>query len=148
MKKTLLVLALLTSIFLIAACTEQAPEGIETPTTNMPTATPSVCGDGECDSSEMCIIDALQSACPDDCGPCPPSVYVEPFSCDGSGCEKTGADEFTLKVPTAIKSSIAIIVAGCIAVPLSPVFLPLPYLNLNPPFLKGCPKTGLPATKS
>ena len=107
MKKTLLVLALLTSIFLIAACTEQAPEGIETPTTNTPTATPSVCGDGECDNSEMCIIDALQSACPDDCGPCPPSLYVEPLSCGNSGCEQTGKNEFTIKVPGSVKARVA-----------------------------------------
>lgn len=108
MKKILLVLALLTSIFLIAACTQQAPStGIEKPTTETTPTTSSVCGDGVCDNSEMCIIDTLQSACPDDCGPCPPSLYVEPLSCGDSGCEKTGSNEFTIKVPGSIKTRVA-----------------------------------------
>src|SRR3989344_7914249 len=103
MKKSIIILVLVVSVFLVAACAKQALQEPTEPATSTPTtATASVCGDGECDNSEMCIIDTLESACPDDCGPCPPSVYVEPFSCDGSGCEKTGADEFTLKVPTAI----------------------------------------------
>lgn len=92
----------------MAACGNQAPQEIEpTPIITEVTETTSVCGDRECDNSEMCIIDTLESACPDDCGPCPPSLFVEPLSCDGSGCEKTGANEFTLKVPTAIKARVA-----------------------------------------
>jgi len=39
-------------------------------------------------------------------------------------------------------------VAGCKEVALNPETLPLPYLNLNPPDLEGCPRIGLPATKS
>ena len=39
-------------------------------------------------------------------------------------------------------------VAGLIAVDARPQVLPLPYLNLKPPFLDGCDKTGLPAMTS
>lgn len=107
MKKTTIILVLLVSVFLMAACAKQAPQGTEPTATTPATLTPSVCGDGECDNSEMCNIDTLESACSDDCGPCPPSLFVEALSCDGSGCEKTGANEFTLKVPTAIKARVA-----------------------------------------
>ena len=51
-------------------------------------------------------------------------------------------------VPIAIKSSVIAIVAGCRENALKPETLPLPYLNLNPPDLDGCPNTGLPATRS
>ncbi len=51
-------------------------------------------------------------------------------------------------VPIAIKPSVTAIVAGFKEVALKPDTLPLPYLNLNPPDFEGCPKIGLPATKS
>ncbi len=108
MKKIAIVLVLLVSVFLMAACSNQAPQGPEpTINTTSTTVTPSVCGDGVCDNSEMCNIDTLTSGCQDDCGPCPSSLYVEALTCDGDGCEKTGTNEFTLKVPTAIKARIA-----------------------------------------
>src|SRR3989344_5207434 len=51
-------------------------------------------------------------------------------------------------VPIAMKLSVIAIVAGCTDAALNPETLPLPYLNLNAPDFDGCPKTGLPATKS
>ncbi len=51
-------------------------------------------------------------------------------------------------VPIAINLSVISIVAGCIEIALNPLFLPLPYLNLKAPDCDGCPKTGLPATRS
>ncbi|MBU0930074.1 MAG: hypothetical protein KJ623_03295 [Nanoarchaeota archaeon] len=107
--KKYLTLILLVSIFLIAACSEQAPEQtIETPITETPIAQiNSVCGDGTCDNDEMCIISTLQTLCQADCGPCPSRIYVEPFKCGDSNCEITGNNEFTLKIPASIKVNIA-----------------------------------------
>ena len=51
-------------------------------------------------------------------------------------------------VPTAIKLSSKNIEAGLIAVDARPAVLARPYLNLKPPFLEGCEKTGLPAITS
>ncbi|VVB92803.1 Uncharacterised protein [uncultured archaeon] len=51
-------------------------------------------------------------------------------------------------VPAAMKSSINIIVAGLMPAAAKLVFLPLPYLSLNPPGLEGYEKTGLPAIRS
>ena len=47
-----------------------------------------------------------------------------------------------------MNSSRRYIVAGWIAVDARPQVLHLPYLNLNPPFLDGWERTGLPAITS
>lgn len=106
MKKAL-ILVLLTSVLLIAACSEPAEEigSTEAPTTEI--TTQAACGDGYCDNSEMCNINTLETGCAADCGPCPSSIYVEPFECGDSGCEKTGSNEFTIKVPSYIKANVA-----------------------------------------
>src|SRR3989338_9000696 len=51
-------------------------------------------------------------------------------------------------VPIATYLSNACIVAGFMQLEDIPEFLLLPYLNLKPPALNGCVKTGLPATRS
>ena len=51
-------------------------------------------------------------------------------------------------VPVAMYLFSMCIVAGCMLWQEYPLILFLPYLNLNPPSLRGYPNTGLPATRS
>lgn len=107
MKKLYIVLALLVTIFLVAACAEPKTT-TTTPTTetNTPTIT-AVCGDGECDSEEMCNINTLETPCQADCGPCPSSLYAEEFECGDANCVKSTSNAFTIKIPSSIKVNIA-----------------------------------------
>lgn len=100
-------MVLLTTVLLIAACGKQVEQPIETSTAPITEITSSVCGDGTCDNDEMCVIAKLEASCPADCGPCPSSIYVEPLECGDSNCEKTGNNEFTVKIPSYIKSNVA-----------------------------------------
>ena len=68
----------------------------------------------------------------------------------GPSIESTGTTQLPFPgysifnwVPTA-KNSISSIVAGLTPIVASPVFLDLPYLNLNAPFSDGYPSIGLP----
>ena len=105
--KKVLIMVLLTTVLLIAACGKQVEQPIETSTAPITEITSSVCGDGTCDNDEMCVIAKLEASCPADCGPCPSSIYVEPLECGDSNCEKTGNNEFTVKIPSYIKSNVA-----------------------------------------
>ncbi|MDD5651022.1 MAG: hypothetical protein PHF86_11505 [Candidatus Nanoarchaeia archaeon] len=105
MKQTL-ILVLLITVLLMAGCAKTTDVPVETPTTTIPTAE-GTCGDGTCDNSEMCNIQTLETECPADCGPCPSSIYVEPLQCGDSNCQKTGNNEFTVKIPSYIKANIA-----------------------------------------
>lgn len=65
------------------------------------------CGDGVCDSDEMCNIDTLESGCPDDCGNCPSYLYTKGFDCGTNNCEETEDNTFEITGTSNLKLEIA-----------------------------------------